>query len=121
MRFDLATGERQYATEGLGGLTDQNAPFVGSDGTVYFARSQNNPGVDFLYAFDDTGSALVERWRVPVRWTTSHEHGIGPDGTVYTFLPGDEFVRLNPTDGSVIDSARRARADRRQSQPAHSC
>jgi len=42
---------------------------------------------------------------VPVRWTTSHEHGIGPDGTVYTFLPGDEFVRLNPADGSVIDSA----------------
>ena len=105
VRFDLATGERQYATDGLGGLTDQNAPFVGPDGTVYFARSQNNPNVDFLYAFDDTGSALVERWRVPVRWTTSHEHGIGPDGTVYTFLPGDEFVRLNPADGSVIDSA----------------
>jgi len=90
VRFDLATGERQYASDGLGGLTAQNPPFVGPDGTVYFARSQNNPAVDFLYAFDDTGSALVERWRVPVRWTTFHEHGVGSDGSVYTFLPGDE-------------------------------
>jgi outer membrane protein assembly factor BamB len=105
VRFDLATGERQYASDGLGGLTAQNPPFVGPDGTVYFARSQNNPDVDFLYAFDDTGSALVERWRAPVRWTTFHEHGVGPDGSVYTFLPGDEFVRLSPLDGSVIDSA----------------
>jgi outer membrane protein assembly factor BamB len=105
VRFNLATGERQYATNGLGGLTAQNSPFVGPDGTVYFARSQNNPNTDFLYAFDDTGSALVERWHVPMRWTTFHEHGIGPDGSIYTFLPGNEFVRLSPTDGSVINSA----------------
>jgi outer membrane protein assembly factor BamB len=40
-----------------------------------------------------------------MRWTTFHEHGIGPDGSIYTFLPGNEFVRLSSTDGSVINSA----------------
>ncbi len=104
-RVDLATGAIAYSSPGLSGLTSQNSPFVGPDGTVYFARSQNNNQTDFLYAFEDTGSALVERWNFPIRWTTSHEHGIGPDGSIYTFARGDEFVRLDPATGAVLDSA----------------
>jgi hypothetical protein len=40
-----------------------------------------------------------------VGWTTSHEHGIGPDGSIYTFLANDEFVRLDPLTGDVTASA----------------
>ncbi|MCX5688704.1 MAG: hypothetical protein NTV94_02745 [Planctomycetota bacterium] len=40
-----------------------------------------------------------------MRWTTSHEHAIGPDGSIYTFLPDDSFVRLNPATGTVMNSA----------------
>lgn len=105
-KYDLATGGFLYQTEIMAGFTAQNAPFVSADGgTVYFARSQNNPATDFLYAFEDTGAALVEKWNRPVRWTTSHEHGLGADGSIYTFLPGNEFVRLDPATGEVVDTA----------------
>ncbi len=105
-KLDLATGNTLYSTPSIPGFTTQNAPFLSADGqTVYFARSQNNPAVDFLYAFEDNGAALVERWKRAVRWTTSHEHGIGADGSIYTFLPGDEFVRLHPATGDVLDTA----------------
>jgi outer membrane protein assembly factor BamB len=106
VKLDLATGVEQYASPVMAGFTTQNAPFVGLDGaTIYFARSQNNPEVDFLYAFQDTGSEFVELWNRPIRWTTSHEHGLGPDGSIYTFIPGDEFVRLDPATGNVLDTA----------------
>jgi outer membrane protein assembly factor BamB len=105
-KIDLASGSPLYSTPSFPGFTTQNCPFLSADGSVvYFARSQDNPAVDFLYAFEDTGSALVELWQRPVRWTTSHEHGIGADGSLYTFIPGDEFVRLDPATGDVLDSA----------------
>ena len=105
-KIDMATGDVLYSTPSMAGFTTQNAPFLSADGdVVYFARSQNNQAVDFLFAFEDTGTEFVELWSRPVRWTTSHEHGIGPDGSIYTFLPGDEFVRLDPNTGDVMDSA----------------
>jgi outer membrane protein assembly factor BamB len=105
VKLDLATGATLYSSPLMPGFTAQNAPFLSPDGqTVYFARSQNNPAVDFLYAFRDTGAELVERWSRPVRWTTSHEHGIGPDGSVYTFDPNDHFTRLDPNSGAVLSS-----------------
>lgn len=105
-KLDLATGQLLYQGPVMTGFTAQNSPFLSQDGTtVYFARSQNNPPVDNLYAFADTGASLTELWNRPVRWTTSHEHGIGPDGSIYTFLQDDSFVRLNPVDGSVMNTA----------------
>ncbi len=105
-KLDLATGALLYTSSTMSGFTEQNAPFVSPDGqTVYFSRSQNNPAVDFLFAFTDTGAALVQKWSVPVRWTTSHEHGVAADGSIYTFLPNSEFVRLDPNTGSVMHSA----------------
>lgn len=98
-KLDLATGAVLYESPVLPGFTAQNSPFVGPDGTVYFARSQNNAAVDFLYAFDDTGAALVQRWSVPVRWTTNHQHAVAPDGSVYTINPAGELVRLDPATG----------------------
>ncbi len=105
-RFDLITGVEQYTGPTMPGFTDQNTPFVSDDGTrVYFARTQNNGAVDFLYAFEDDGTQLIELWQRPVRWTTSHEFGLAADGSIYALLPGDEFVRLDPDDGSVLSSA----------------
>ncbi|MEM1450812.1 MAG: PQQ-binding-like beta-propeller repeat protein [Planctomycetota bacterium] len=104
-RFDLATGARMHSTDVLVGFTNQNAPFCGPDGTVYLLRSQNNAATDFLYAFDDDGTQLVERWNAPSRWTTSHEHGVAADGSVYTFNRDEEFVRLDPATGAETGNA----------------
>jgi len=105
-RLDMATGARLYSSPLMAGFTVQNSPYVSHDGkTVYFARSQNNPPVDNLYAFADSGLAFTQLWSRPVRWTTSHEHGIGPDGSIYTFLQNEEFVRLDPATGSVTATA----------------
>ncbi len=102
VKYDLATGAELYQSPLMPGFTDQNAPFIAPDGTVYLSRTQNNDLVDFLYAFQDTGAAFVEKWNAPVRWTTSHEHGIGPDGSIYTFSRDNELIRLDPATGNVI-------------------
>jgi sugar lactone lactonase YvrE len=105
-KLDLATGALLYESPTMSGFTEQNAPFLSPDGTtVYFSRTQNNAAVDFLYAFEDTGTALVQKWSRPVRWTTSHEHGVAADGSIYTFLPSDELVRLDPATGNVLASS----------------
>lgn len=104
-RFDLDSGNMMYQSPVMPGFTIQNTPMVGPDGTVYLSRTQNNPNTDFFYAFDDTGSALVEKWHVPAGWTTTSELAVGPDGSVYAMAPGNVLVRLNPTDGDIQDSA----------------
>ncbi|MGM0628339.1 MAG: PQQ-binding-like beta-propeller repeat protein, partial [Candidatus Fermentibacterota bacterium] len=61
--FDLDNGDFLYESPAVyGGYIQQVAPFVGPDGTVYAPRSQNNPATDYLVAFEDTGSGLVEKW-----------------------------------------------------------
>jgi hypothetical protein len=104
-RFDLATGAAGPQGPTMPGFTLQNTPMVAPDGTIYVARTQNNPDVDFFYAFGDEGSLIREKWNVPAAWNTRAEHGVGPDGSVYMMAPGNEFVRLDPADGSVLDSA----------------
>lgn len=105
-KIDLATGATLYTSPVMPGFTDQNTPFLSADGgTVYFSRTQNNNTVDFLYAFADDGTQFTELWHREVRWTTSHEHGLAADGSIYTFLPNDEFVRLDPATGNVTASA----------------
>jgi len=83
----------------------QNTPFVGPDGTVYLSRTQNDPSTDYFYAFEDTGTALVERWNVPAAWTTYTEFAVTPDGSPFMFAPGYELVRLDPATGATVDSA----------------
>ncbi|MFH0944997.1 MAG: PQQ-binding-like beta-propeller repeat protein [Planctomycetota bacterium] len=105
-RLDMATGARLYSSPLMAGFTNQNSPFVSADGgTVYFSRSQNNPPYDNLFAFTDDGAQFIPLWNRPVRWTTSHEHAIAADGSIYTFLPTNEFVRLDPANGNVLDTA----------------
>ncbi len=105
-KLDPSTGTPLYSSPPMPGMTNQNTPFLSPDGQIiYFARSQNNPAVDVLYAFTDTGSGFTELWNRPIRWTTGHGHGIAPDGSIFTFLADNEFVRLDPSTGNVIASA----------------
>ncbi len=101
---NLATGAVLYQSPLMPGFTDQNSPFVWNN-LVFFSRTQNSTAVDFLFAFQDTGTALVQLWSTPVRWTTSHEHGVGLDGSIYAFNPAGEFVRLDPFSGLELANA----------------
>lgn len=102
VRYDLATGARMYQSPTMPGFTLQNTPMVGPDGTIYLCRVQNNPSVDFFYAFTDTGSEFVQKWSIPSFWCTTAEFGIGPDGSVYMLVPGPRLARLDPQDGKIL-------------------
>ncbi|MDX9912777.1 MAG: PQQ-binding-like beta-propeller repeat protein [Phycisphaerales bacterium] len=103
-KFDLATGAFLYQSPTMTGFTVQQTPMVGPDGSVYLNRTQNNILTDFFYAFEDSGAAFTEKWSIPSQWTTNSEFTVGPDGSVYMLQPGLLLSRLDPSDGSVIDS-----------------
>ncbi len=111
--FDIADGTELYSTPSVsGGLIEQKGPFVGPDGTVYAPRSANNPATDFLVAYDDSGAAFVEKWRVPLGYVPFASFGVGPDGSVYSYRAvrvGDEkdlsVQRLDPDTGAVLDES----------------
>jgi outer membrane protein assembly factor BamB len=100
-RFGLASGAELYESTLMPGFTAQNTPMVGPDGTVYFSRTQNNPTVDFFYAFTDTGAALVERWHVPAAWTTASEFGVTAGDAPLMVAPGGELHLLDPETGTM--------------------
>jgi hypothetical protein len=102
-RFNLTTGAFQYQSPVLPGFTLQQSPTVSTDGTIYLARTQSNPAVDFFYAFDDTGSAITIRWNVAAGWSTSCEFGVGNDGSIYMRAPGNIIERRAAADGALID------------------
>lgn len=103
VRYDLDTGAREYESPLMPGFLTQTTPMVGPDGTVYFNRAQNNPAVDFYYAFDDDGAQFTERWIVPGMGGASSEFGVGPDGSVYFILEGPSLARLDPETGAVLN------------------
>ncbi len=103
---DLATGLKLYSGAGIGGgFIQQVAPFVGPDGTVYAPRTQNNALTDFLVAYTDTGTALVEKWRVPLGYCPFASFGVGPDGSVYSYSPAREIERRDPATGALLDTS----------------
>jgi outer membrane protein assembly factor BamB len=104
--FDVATGARLYSTPGIGGgFIQQLGLLVGPDGTVYAPRTQNNAITDFFVAFEDNGTAFVEKWRVPLGYVPFASFGIGPDGSVYTYTPSRQIVRLDPATGAVLNTS----------------
>lgn len=101
-KFNLTTGALQYTSPTLAGFTIQNTPMVGTDGTIYLSRVQNNVTVDFFYAINDSGSAMTVRWSKPAQWTTESEFAVGPDGSVFMMDPGNRVARRSALDGSLL-------------------
>ena len=103
-KLDPATGFQQYSSPTMPGFTEQNAPFLSPDGlTVYFSRTQNNPSVDYLYAFEDTG-ALV-RWHRSVGGPPRTSTASVRTGASTRSSRTSEFVRLDPSTGNVTATA----------------
>jgi outer membrane protein assembly factor BamB len=102
--FDLPTGAYLYSSPGLGSAV-QLGLFVGPDGTVYAPRSQGFTNTDALIAYHDTGFALKEKWQVPLPYVPFASFGVGPDGSVYSYSQDYRVIRINPQDGSIIDSS----------------
>ncbi len=120
-KFNADTGAFLYRGPLLTGGLLHNGPFIGTDGRLYLNYSQNfDVNSDFLYSFTDTGTAIVQNWRVSSggggefsRW------GVGPDGSIYSmtwtgtqdFEAQGQLQRLDPATGSVLSTSDTITAD----------
>ncbi|MCB9846046.1 MAG: PQQ-like beta-propeller repeat protein [Phycisphaeraceae bacterium] len=103
-KADIETGTRLYSSPVMEGFLEQKQPYLSRDGRhVYFPRVQNNIEVDFLYAWEDTGTEFAPLWNVPIRWTNVG-YAISPDDTLLAVTQANELVRLDPATGAVVDS-----------------
>jgi len=102
--FDVATGGKLYSSDPLQGFPQQAGLMAGPNGAVYASMADTSPFYAFI-ALQDTRSALVERWRVPTAYTPFASFGVGPDGTVYSYSMDDRVIRLDPANGTVLNSS----------------
>jgi hypothetical protein len=110
-RLDLATGAIEYQSPVMAGFTLQNTPMVGPDGRIFLSRTQNNPAVDYFFAFEDTGASIVELWNTEAGWSTTSEFCTGPDGSVYMLGPDLTIQRRDPDTGGLLDESMSVAAD----------
>ena len=104
--YDANTGQLLYKSAAIdNGLVQQQALFMGNDGTVYLPRSQNNPITDSLYSFIDNGSGFTKNWSIPIHYIPFSSSGIGPDGSVYSYSRSGKVIRIDPATGNISDSS----------------
>ena len=104
--IDLESGDYLFSSDALSpGLIQQLGLFIGPDGIIYAPRSMNNAATDFLFALKDNGDNLEILWSTPIGYIPFSTSGIGPDGSVYTYSPAGEVIRLDAADGSVINTS----------------
>ena len=104
--YDAATGQLLYKSTAIdNGLVQQQALFLGNDGTIYLPRSQNNPITDSLYSFTDNGSGFTKNWSIPIHYIPFSSSGIGPDGSVYSYSRSGKVIRIDPINGTTTDSS----------------
>jgi outer membrane protein assembly factor BamB len=104
--FDTSDGQLLYKTEAIdNGLVQQQALFLGNDGTIYLPRSQNNPITDSLYSFTDNGGGFTQNWSFPIHYIPFSSSGIGLDGSVYSYSRSGKVIRIDPITGTISDSS----------------
>ena len=97
--WDIVTGSFKYETGPESGNTQQSGPMLGPAGTLYMNRHQA-----FMISFTDTGAALVENWRAPMRGVAFESNAVGPDGSVYCIAPDGRYQRLDAATGAVLNT-----------------
>jgi len=103
--FDLETGAPLHLSTTMPQGGSQNVPFANpGTGVIYFSRTSNSGGFDKLYAWRDSGSHFEPVWDVPAWHAAFSSYALGADGSVYVLGSGDTLLRLDPGDGSTIDS-----------------
>jgi outer membrane protein assembly factor BamB len=97
-RVDATTGAKLYSSPIMPGFLSQNTPMCGPDGRVFYARTQSNPAVDFMYAWRDTGSAFELLWQQSTIAGAGSQHGLTHDGGIVMLaLDGSLEVRDQET------------------------
>lgn len=79
--------------------------FTGADGIVYLPISTNQIKIDYLYAFEDTGTSFRLKWQSPLTYLPFATFAVGPDGSVYSYNRQNRVVRLRSEDGQVINTS----------------
>ncbi len=102
--FDLATGAAKYQSEDMpqGGPAVQQGLFCGNDGKVYAFRAGDDNNMHYLYALEDTGTALVTVWTYLAGYGWASTHGVGPDGSIYTHDRDGHAIRLDQNTGLLL-------------------
>ena len=103
--FDIETGQIVAHSPKYPGLVQQVYLFAGNDGIIYAPRQQNNPIVDSLYALVDKGDVLDVKWSFPIAYTPFATMGVLTDGSVLAFSRDGALVRLDPDNGSVMNTS----------------
>ncbi|MFO0855854.1 MAG: PQQ-binding-like beta-propeller repeat protein [Phycisphaerales bacterium] len=117
-KFRLSDGAFQYQSAVMSGFTLQNTPLVAPNGDIFLSRTQNNTATDFVYAFQDTGAAIVQKWSKPAAWSTESSLACGSDSSLYAFAPGNLLRRLSNQTGDTMAEALPIPADFFQPQIA---
>ena len=95
--IDINTGLTKYTSQDLPGDGDQeNDLIVGPDGVIYITRDGGA-----LYAFNDNGSGFQLLWTNPSQLIVK---GFAKDGTILSQSVTGRLVRINRSNGNVIDS-----------------
>lgn len=103
---DLETGEFLYSSETLGSMGyQQGCLMVSPCGTIYAPIIRGNEDMDSLHALSDKGGYFEQMWSYPIFHATFGNHGVGPDGTVYTYSRDEGVVRLDPQTGEVLNTS----------------
>jgi outer membrane protein assembly factor BamB len=107
--FDIETGAFLYQGDffpaGFGVASGNPSIFISPEGTICLPVSVNNPKLDYLYAFEDTGTGFRFKWQSPLPYVFLNTFGAGPDDSIYSFSRDKRILRLRSRDGQIMHSS----------------
>jgi subtilisin family serine protease/outer membrane protein assembly factor BamB len=98
--YNSTTGAKKWEIVVGTGANANNAVALGQNGAVYVHSEDGR-----LYAYNDNGTSVTQRWSVAVPGKSYAAPSVGADGTIYlgcedTIVLGHRFFAFNP-DGSA--------------------